>query len=471
MSFGREKAATISLGADYAVTPSSNKHAALPKYRYAIRVTLVLAALFGDILLIGAAALTAAFLRFGSLSTNTDDLLLITVPVFLLAAFALDCYRTNTLRRSLRSVARILLALAIAAALGFATAFALKVGAVYSRLETGLMLLLAAAYLSIGHVLYKRFFDRLADIIDPRILILGPAFGEIDIAAKVDRSIPSERPNPDDPILLERIYRQIRHADRIILAFDDAADRTAWAQFVRLIGIDAELIEPDLQNITVLGVNQLEGTPTLVVARRALDFGERAFKRAFDLAISVPVLILAGPLLLLLMHLIKLESPGPAIFAQPRVGRNNHRYNCYKLRTMYHEMGDPHGNRSTARDDDRVTRTGKFLRRTSLDELPQLWNVIRGDMSLVGPRPHALGSTAEGALFWEAVPDYWTRHAMRPGITGLAQVRGLRGATISRGDIEKRVAVDLEYINSWSIWLDLKILLKTVGVVLHRNAF
>jgi hypothetical protein len=97
MSFGREKAATISLGADYAVTPSSNKHAALPKYRYAIRVTLVLAALFGDILLIGAAALTAAFLRFGSLSTNTDDLLLITVPVFLLAAFALDCYRTNTL--------------------------------------------------------------------------------------------------------------------------------------------------------------------------------------------------------------------------------------------------------------------------------------------------------------------------------------------------------------------------------------
>jgi lipopolysaccharide/colanic/teichoic acid biosynthesis glycosyltransferase len=141
------------------------------------------------------------------------------------------------------------------------------------------------------------------------------------------------------------------------------------------------------------------------------------------------------------------------------------------LRTMYNDTGDLHRNRSTARDDDRVTRIGKFLRRTSLDEFPQLWNVIRGDMSLVGPRPHALGSTAEGALFWEAVPDCWTRHAMRPGVTGLAQVRGLRGATITRNDIEKCVEADLEYINSWSIWLDLKILLQTIRVVLHRNAF
>jgi lipopolysaccharide/colanic/teichoic acid biosynthesis glycosyltransferase len=138
---------------------------------------------------------------------------------------------------------------------------------------------------------------------------------------------------------------------------------------------------------------------------------------------------------------------------------------------MYADIGDPHGNRSTARDDKRITKIGKVLRRTSLDELPQLWNVIRGDMSLVGPRPHALGSTAEGALFWEAVPEYWTRHAMRPGITGLAQVRGLRGATTTRSDIEKRVAADLEYVNGWSIWWDIKILLQTIGVVFHRNAF
>lgn len=138
---------------------------------------------------------------------------------------------------------------------------------------------------------------------------------------------------------------------------------------------------------------------------------------------------------------------------------------------MHDHLSDRDGARSASRDDDRITRIGRFLRRASLDELPQLWNVVRGDMSLVGPRPHAIGSLAEGALFWEALPDYWTRHAMRPGMTGLAQVRGLRGATDTRRDIEKRVGADLEYINSWSIWLDMKILLQTVRVVLHRNAF
>ena len=448
------------------------KSTLLPQHRYAIRTTVVLVAIVGDLLLIAAAAATAAFIRFQNLSqATTDDLLLIFVPAFLLAAVALDCYRLTTLQRSFRSVGRTLLALAIAAGVAFTTAFALQAGAFYSRLETGIMLVAAAAYLAVGRLLYKKMLDRLSGALDPQVLILGPAFGATDIGAHVDRCIPAERPNPDDPASLERIYAQVRHADRIILAFDDAAERTAWAQFIRLIGIEAELIEPELQNITVVGVSHWEGKPTLVVARGALSFSERAFKRAFDLMISVPLLVLAGPWLLLLMLLIKRDSPGPAIFAQPRVGRNNRRYQCYKLRTMYDDMADPHGNRSTARDDHRLTRIGKFMRRFSLDELPQLWNVIRGDMSLVGPRPHALGSVAEGALFWQAVPNYWTRHAMRPGITGLAQVRGLRGATITRDDIEKRVAADLEYINSWSIWADLKILLQTIRVVFYRNAF
>jgi exopolysaccharide biosynthesis polyprenyl glycosylphosphotransferase len=458
---------------DAAVALSSAKHSASrPQYRYAIRTAAVLLAIITDILLIGAAAMTASFIRFQNVwQAAENDLFVVIVPTFLLAGAALDCYKLNTLRRSFRSVERTLLALAIAAGLAFTAAFALQVGAIYSRLETGLMLVLAAAYLTIGRVLYKMMLDQLAGTIDPHVLLLGPAFGTTQVAANVDHSIPSEHPNPHDPVLLERIYAQIKHADRIILAFDDAAERTAWAYFVRLIGVDAELIEPSLQNITVLGVNHWEGMPTLVVARGALDFSERALKRIFDLAISVPLLVLIGPCLLLLMLLIKLDSAGPAVFAQPRIGRNNCRYQCYKLRTMYTDMSDLHGNRSTARDDERVTRVGKVLRRFSVDELPQLWNVIRGNMSLVGPRPHALGSTAEGALFWEAVPDYWTRHAMRPGITGLAQVRGMRGATTTQSDIEKRVGADLEYINSWSIWLDLKILLQTIRVVYHRDAF
>jgi lipopolysaccharide/colanic/teichoic acid biosynthesis glycosyltransferase len=442
----------------------SKKQAALPHHRHAVRLTAVLIAVVGDISLIAAAVITAGFMRFQSLAeAHANDLLVVLVPAYLLAAAALKCYRLNRLRHPVESVGTTLVALAIATGFAFAIAFALKVGATYSRLESGFTLVSAAAFLSIGHVLYAVCLERLSGAIDPCVLILGPAFSAIEKTAKVDRSVPTERPNPADPVLLERIYRRIRHADRIILAFDDVAEREAWAQFVRLIGIDAEIIEPDLRNITVLGVSHWQKTPTLVVARRALTFGERACKRVFDFAIGVPLLCLFGPLLLLLMLLIKRDSPGPAVFAQPRVGRNNYHYRCYKLRTTYDDVTDPHGNRSTARHDDRITKIGEFLRRTSLDELPQLWNVIRGDMSLVGPRPHALGSTAEGAL-------YWTRHAMQPGITGLAQVRGLRGAAITRGDIERRMAADFEYISSWSIWLDLKILLLTIGV-LRRDAF
>ena len=473
MPFGEQKLHSYPINADQAIASSADKkRTALPQYRYAIRAIAVLIAVVCDASLIAAAALTAAGFRFQSVSeATTVDLVLIILPVFILAAVALDCYRLSTLRRLFKSVGRALLALSIAAGIAFAMAFALQVGAIYSRLETAYMLLAAVAYLTVGHLFYKIILDRLSSSIDPYVIIIGPAFARSDVTVSVDRIIPINRPDPADPDSLERGYAQIRHADRVILAFDDGVERVAWVQFVRLIGINAEIMEPNLKDIAVLGLNHWQGTPTLVVARGALDFGERALKRAFDLAISVPLLGLVGPWLLLLMLLIKFNSPGPAIFAQPRVGRNNRRYQCYKLRTMYADVADPHGNRSTGRDNNRITKIGNFLRRTSLDELPQLWNVIRGDMSLVGPRPHALGSTAEGALFWEAVPDYWTRHAIRPGITGLAQVRGLRGATLTRSDIEKRVAADLEYINSWSIWLDFKILLQTIRVVYHQNAF
>ncbi len=138
---------------------------------------------------------------------------------------------------------------------------------------------------------------------------------------------------------------------------------------------------------------------------------------------------------------------------------------------MRTDASDSDGTQSAQRTDLRVTRVGKFIRRTSIDELPQLLNVLVGNMSIVGPRPHALGSLAGDTLFWDASTHYWVRHALKPGITGLAQVRGHRGATETIDDLDKRVRADLEYVENWSLANDLLIILRTFRVMIHKNAF
>ena len=143
----------------------------------------------------------------------------------------------------------------------------------------------------------------------------------------------------------------------------------------------------------------------------------------------------------------------------------------YKFRSMKVHKTDSDGARSASRDDDRVTRIGRFIRRTSIDELPQLVNVLRGEMSMVGPRPHAIASQAGDKLFWRIDRSYWNRHSLKPGVTGLAQIRGYRGATEQEEDLQNRLNADLEYISKWSPWGDAMIVLKTVGVLVHSKAF
>ena len=169
---------------------------------------------------------------------------------------------------------------------------------------------------------------------------------------------------------------------------------------------------------------------------------------------------------------IKLDSPGPVFFRQKRFGFNEDLFNCWKFRTMQQHRADANGEVLTRRDDDRITRVGRFLRRTSIDELPQLFNVLKGEMSLVGPRPHATSAKAAGRLYTEAVEVYAARHRVKPGITGWAQVNGWRGETDTLEKIERRVEYDLFYIENWSLSLDLKILLRTAMVVVgDREAF
>jgi undecaprenyl-phosphate galactose phosphotransferase/putative colanic acid biosynthesis UDP-glucose lipid carrier transferase len=195
---------------------------------------------------------------------------------------------------------------------------------------------------------------------------------------------------------------------------------------------------------------------------------QRFVKRSMDVLTSSLALIFFMPVMALTALAIKLDSPGPIIFRQIRRGFNGRQFVIFKFRTMTVQENGPAVIQAT-RDDARVTNLGRLLRSSSIDELPQLINVLKGDMSLVGPRPHAL---AHDNYFESILSDYAFRHHVKPGITGWAQCNGARGATPSIEHVSNRVKLDLWYINNWSFWLDLQILMKTVFEVLKkRNAY
>jgi exopolysaccharide biosynthesis polyprenyl glycosylphosphotransferase len=193
-------------------------------------------------------------------------------------------------------------------------------------------------------------------------------------------------------------------------------------------------------------------------------------KWMFDHFVGAAMLIAFSPLMLLTALAIKLDSKGPALFRQKRYGFNNELIEVFKFRSMYAEKSDATATKLVTKNDDRVTRVGRFIRKTSIDELPQLFNVVfSGNLSLVGPRPHAIHAKAAAHRYDEAVDGYFARHRVKPGITGWAQVNGWRGETDTAEKIQNRVEHDLYYIENWSVMLDALILIKTPVSLLMKS--
>ena len=204
----------------------------------------------------------------------------------------------------------------------------------------------------------------------------------------------------------------------------------------------------------------------------ALDWKGRLLKRSLDVVGASLLLVFLAPLMLVTALAIKLDSRGPVFFRQPRYGLGCQIFDCLKFRSMYADRLDTRAERLTTRNDPRVTRVGAFIRRTSIDELPQLINVLRGEMSLVGPRPHPVHAKAGDRLYEEVVEDFARRYRVQPGLTGLAQVTGLRGNTDTEEKLVRRFERDIDYISTWSIGLDLSILLRTPWASLKgENAY
>jgi Undecaprenyl-phosphate glucose phosphotransferase len=276
---------------------------------------------------------------------------------------------------------------------------------------------------------------------------------------------------------VDDLVEQARHntIDTVIVTLPPTGEHALVETLNKLsmIPVDVRLCPSEFAlRLGSVQASHIGGHTFLNVIDRPLRDWRWTAKAVEDRLLAAAILLLISPVLLAIALLVKLDSPGPILFRQKRYGFNNELIEMLKFRTMYHELSDSNAERLTQRGDPRITRIGAFLRRTSLDELPQFLNVLRGDMSIVGPRPHALSAKAGALLYREAVKQYDARHRVKPGITGWAQVNGWRGETNTLEQIRKRVEHDLYYIEHWSIALDLQIIVRTiVSGFTGRNAF
>jgi Undecaprenyl-phosphate glucose phosphotransferase len=273
---------------------------------------------------------------------------------------------------------------------------------------------------------------------------------------------------------LVRLARQFP-IEEVIIALPLSAEWRLKEIVEKLKALPADLrvsVEAMAEKFSVRGLSYVGDVPFLAIADRPIKHWSAVAKWIEDKVLSSILLLLMTPLMLIIALLIKLDSPGPVLFVQERFGFNNNVIRVLKFRSMYVDRGDLSGAQRTVKNDPRTTRVGRILRLLSLDELPQLLNVLRGEMSLIGPRAHAVTMKAGDRLYPEAIDEYVQRHRVKPGITGWAQVNGYRGEVDTIEKARGRVEHDLFYIENWSIWLDLKIAAMTFLTVLSReNAY
>lgn len=396
------------------------------------------------------------------------------LPLFFTIALYNNTYGVTALGNWLYASRNALIALGLSAALINFLGFYTKTNQDFSRAAVTLGLLFTA----IGLVTLRRVMAmviqyRWGGRVTNRLVIDDGGSGFFDDTA--DRITAADfglDPGSHDPFMLDRLGKLLRNQDQVVVSCPRER-RGDWAFLLKSAGVYGEIVSEPAHELGALGVHRYDelDRTTLVVATGPLGLRNRIMKRVFDLAVAGGALLALSPVLIVVAVLIKLEDGGPVLFVQRRLGRGNQFFDMFKFRSMRQEKLDHHGEQSTARDDDRITRMGAFIRRTSIDELPQLLNVFQGDMSIVGPRPHALGSRANDKYFWEVDRMYWQRHCLKPGLTGLAQVRGHRGATELEKDLTDRLQSDLEYIAGWSLRRDIGIVLRTVRVLTHENAY
>ncbi|OJU47309.1 MAG: undecaprenyl-phosphate glucose phosphotransferase, partial [Microbacterium sp. 69-7] len=375
--------------------------------------------------------------------------------------------------------------------------FFLKVSADFSRVWFAGWLAAGLALFLVMRLVAARLVRRWArnGVMERRAVIVGGGRNAETLIRSIERQ-------PDNDIRICGIFddRDERRSPAIIAGYPKLGNVAELVEFARLARIDMLIISLPLsaearilsllKKLWVLPVDirlaahskglrfrprsysQIGSLPMLDIFDKPIADWDNVAKRIFDVFFSVVALLLLWPVMLGAAIAVKLSSPGPIIFKQKRHGFNNEVIEVYKFRSMYTHLADPTAKAAVTKGDPRVTRVGRFLRKSSIDELPQFFNVLKGDLSLVGPRPHAIQAQSNDRKYVDVVESYFARHRVKPGVTGWAQINGWRGEIDHDDKIRFRTEFDLYYIENWSLWLDLKILFMTPFRLLNtENAY
>lgn len=422
-------------------------------------------------------------------SFNADYRLLAVLAVLVSAPVYMLCAAYHPQHGALQALARLTLAWVCLLGALLALAFITKTTHTYSREVAALWAALglcvqAVSYIGLQRVLKIRSAQQ-AERCRAAVIGTGPlavelaqrlcAEGSATFTGLIDNSDHLPRRPGKFTVLgrVDEIPRLIvEHGlNRIYIALPANHSAEVKQLYLQLLDTHVDVVwMPDLLGLLLLNhaVTEIGGMPAIKLNESPLTTYPNAarLKAVMDRSLALLGLFALSPLLVLVAVLVKLSSPGPVLFRQQRHGWNGQVIEVWKFRSM--RMHDDAQVRQATRNDSRITPLGRFIRRTSIDELPQLFNVLQGSMSLVGPRPHAV---AHNDFYANKIQAYMARHRIKPGITGLAQISGYRGETDTLDKMQKRVELDLAYINNWSLWLDIKILIKTPFTLFGKHIY
>lgn len=447
-----------------------------------------------DGLMIVAAALAAFALAPEVAPADLDKYIFCVIFNLFCYVFLSERAALHSINAIMRPIARaddVMIAIGTAMLLFLSVAFSLKVSEDYSR---GWMLAFAGGSIAgvVGaRLVFKQVVRGLSQrrLIGRSMAVLGVGEQSRRFLRRIDRAKPyfisvcgvfADQPEAISevegvPVLgdVEDLIARARaqKIDDIVVAMPWNADRhlaetvEALKELPVNVYLSTDLVGFELAFRPALG--DVAELPMFEVVQRPISGWSAALKTLEDYVLATLIVVLISPLLILIAIAIKLDSPGPVLFRQKRLGFNNQTFDIYKFRSMHHRPAPEMEVRQATRNDPRVTRVGRIIRATSLDELPQLFNVLDGTMSLVGPRPHALSHNEE---YGRRIRGYFSRHRVKPGITGWAQVNGFRGETERLEKMEARIRHDVYYAENWSILFDLRILVTTVLIVLFQKS-